>query len=47
MEAYAVLIHGWEGLTSLKCPYYPMQSVSKYQWHISQNENKSSTNDPK
>nr|KAF6429728.1 hypothetical protein HJG59_009048 [Molossus molossus] len=37
------LVHGLEELTSLKCPYYPkqsidsMQSPSKYQRHTSQN----------
>ena len=35
-------VHGLEELTSLKCAYYPkqsinsMQSLLKYQWHISQ-----------
>ena len=33
-------IHGLEELTSLKCPFYPKQSIDvtqfllKYQWHI-------------
>ena len=36
-------VHGLEKLTSLKCPYYPKQSIdsvqflSIYQWHNSQN----------
>ena len=35
-------VHGLEELTSLKCPYYPKQSIDsmqfplKYQWHTSQ-----------
>ena len=38
-------VHWQEELTSLKCPYYPKQSIgskqflSRFQWHISQNEN--------
>ena len=38
--------HGLEELTSSKCPYYPKeftdstQSLLKYQWHISQIQNK-------
>ena len=39
-------VHGLEELTSLKGPHYPkqsidsMQSLSKYQWHFSQNQKK-------
>jgi len=50
--------HGLEELILLKSPYYPrqstdsMQSLTKYQWHFSQNQNKQfqnlygSTKDP-
>ena len=44
MEAYCV--NKLEELTLSKCPHYPkqfidsMQSLLKYQWHISQIENK-------
>ena len=41
MERY-FMFNGLEGIISLKCPYYQkpsidmMQSLSKFQWHLSQ-----------